>query len=166
MEQREKRVNLEGKVLQDQRLENLENQEESDPLEKLVNVVLLEFPAKMADLDQKVKRDLEEESVPLACLAVQAHRVFLVDPVLTDQLVRKVQLVFLDFLAKPDEMAKTDILVFLAKLGHKDLQVRAFLVLLALQDFQDQEEVPVREELLERLVLLAKMVREEKLLSD
>jgi hypothetical protein len=50
--------------------------------------------------------------------------------------------------------------------ANKDLLVRAFLDLLEQQDFQDREAALVQEELLEHLALLAKMVREEKLLSD
>jgi len=166
VEQREKKVNLEDKVRQDQKLVNLESLEELDLLEKQVNEARLEFLVKTGDLEKKVKKDLQAVLELQACLAVRARLVFLVDLALTDQSVRKAQLVSLDFLEKQVDTAKTDILVFLVKQALKDLLVRAFLVLLARPDFQDLEAVLVQEELLEHLVLLAKMVKGEKLLLD
>ena len=166
MEQREKKVNPEDRVHQDRRLVNLENLEGLDLPEKQVIEVLLVFPVKMAGLDQRARKDLVAALELLECLAVQAPQVSLVDRALMDQSARKVQPVYLVFLEKQVETVKTDILVFLVKLAHKDLLVRAFLALPEQLDFQDREEALVQEELLEHLALLAKMVRGEKLLSD
>jgi len=150
VEQREKKANLEG----------------LDLPEKQVIEVLLEFPVKTAGLDRKAKRDPVEVLELLECLAAQVPLVSLVDRALMDQPVRKVQPVSLVFLEKQVETVKTDILAFLVRQANKDLLVRAFLDLLEQQDFQDREAALVQEELLEHLALLAKMVREEKLLSD
>jgi hypothetical protein len=166
VEQREKKVNQEDRVHQDRKLANLESQEGLDLPEKQVIEVLLEFQVKTADLDQRAKRDPVEVLELLECLAAQVLQVSLVDRALMDQVVRKVQPVSLVFLEKQVETVKTDILAFLAKPAHKDLLVRAFLVLLEQQDFRDREAALVQEELLEHLAILAKMVREEKLLSD